>query len=88
MPAAVAAPDQSFPLAHTCFFSIQLPPYSSDDILRHKLLYAMYNCGSMDADVGNAQHKSRAEQTRPEQTRPEQSRARNRIIHGCTSKTI
>ena len=43
-------PDDHLPLAHTCFFSIALPSYSSKEILRSKLLYAIKNCKSMDSD--------------------------------------
>ena len=44
------APDQYFPIAHTCFFSIELPRYSSKDICYAKLLWAVNNCVSIDAD--------------------------------------
>ena len=37
-------PDQYFPVAHTCFFSLELPQYSNKEILRDKLRYAIYNC--------------------------------------------
>lgn len=43
-------PDQYLPKAHTCFFSINLPRYSSDAIMAKKLTYTMYNCIEMDAD--------------------------------------
>lgn len=43
-------PDQYLPKAHTCFFSINLPRYSSDEIMAKKLSYTMYNCIEMDAD--------------------------------------
>lgn len=43
-------PDQYLPKAHTCFFSINLPRYSSDDIMAKQLRYTMYNCIEMDAD--------------------------------------
>ena len=36
--------DDYLPVAHTCFFSLELPPYSSQEIMRTKLLYAVYNC--------------------------------------------
>jgi len=42
--------DQYFPIAHTCFFSIELPRYSSKDICYAKLLWAVNNCVSIDAD--------------------------------------
>lgn len=43
-------PDQYLPKAHTCFFSINLPRYSSDEVMAKKLSYTMYNCVEMDAD--------------------------------------
>lgn len=43
-------PDKYLPKAHTCFFSINLPRYSSDEIMSKKLTYTMYNCIEMDAD--------------------------------------
>jgi hypothetical protein len=44
-------PDEFLPHAQTCFFSLSLPRYSSEDILRTKLLYAIHNSPNMDADV-------------------------------------
>jgi hypothetical protein len=44
-------PDLYLPHAQTCFFSLSLPAYSSKDILRAKLLYAINNSPTMDADV-------------------------------------
>ncbi|GMI41280.1 hypothetical protein TeGR_g2351, partial [Tetraparma gracilis] len=43
-------PDTYLPKAHTCFFSLGLPKYSSDEVMKEKLLYAIYNCIEMDAD--------------------------------------
>lgn len=43
-------PDLYLPKAHTCFFSINLPRYTSDAIMAQKLTYTMYNCIEMDAD--------------------------------------
>lgn len=43
--------DQYLPHAQTCFFSLSLPQYSSRDILKEKLLYAIKNSPNMDADV-------------------------------------
>jgi hypothetical protein len=42
--------DSMLPLSHTCFFSINLPRYSSDKTMEERLRYAMYNCVEMDAD--------------------------------------
>jgi len=35
--------ENSLPIAHTCFFSIDLPPYSTFEILRDKISYSMKN---------------------------------------------
>merc|ERR1711916_69380 len=42
--------DQSLPAAHTCFFTIDLPRYTSFETCRAKVLYAIINCVSVDAD--------------------------------------
>jgi hypothetical protein len=42
--------DSYFPLAHTCFFSLELPSYSSLEIMKNKLRYAIFNCQSIDGD--------------------------------------
>mmetsp|Transcript_16694 Transcript_16694/g.53294 ORF Transcript_16694/g.53294 Transcript_16694/m.53294 type:complete len:892 (+) Transcript_16694:267-2942(+) len=34
--------DNQLPLAHTCFFQIELPPYSSKEIMRKRLLTAIH----------------------------------------------
>ncbi|CAE7301113.1 HERC2 [Symbiodinium microadriaticum] len=54
MPASAQAeahPDDYLPHAQTCFFSLSLPPYSSKEVLRQKILYAINNSPNMDADV-------------------------------------
>jgi len=43
------SPD-SLPIAHTCFFSIDLPPYKTFKQCREKLLYAINNCQAIDVD--------------------------------------
>ncbi|KAJ0392770.1 hypothetical protein P43SY_009330 [Pythium insidiosum] len=50
LPRAAGRPDAYLPIAHTCFFSIDLPSYSSRDVMREKLLYAITHCQSIDAD--------------------------------------
>jgi len=42
--------DILLPKAHTCFFSINLPKYSTKEILAEKLRYAIINCTEMDGD--------------------------------------
>ena len=48
-------PDISLPVAHTCFFSIDIPRYSTFEILYKKLLYAVRFCGEIDTDFTAAQ---------------------------------
>jgi E3 ubiquitin-protein ligase HERC2 len=38
------------PIAHTCFFSIDLPAYTSREVMKEKLMYAITHCQSIDAD--------------------------------------
>ena len=42
--------DAYLPVAHTCFFSIDLPAYSNRNTMRDKLLYAITHCQAIDAD--------------------------------------
>lgn len=50
-PSTLSDPDSVFPKADTCFFNIMLPEYSSQKILREKLLMAIYtDSHSMNAD--------------------------------------
>jgi len=43
-------PDYYLPVSHTCFFSIELPKYSTLEIMKSKLRYAISNCISIDGD--------------------------------------
>lgn len=43
-------PDNYLPVSHTCFFTLDLPKYSSIEIMREKLLYAIINCKAIDLD--------------------------------------
>lgn len=44
-------PNSAFPKADTCFFNIMLPEYTSQRVLRERLLYAIYtDSHSMNAD--------------------------------------
>ena len=47
---AQVKPDSYLPKAHTCFFSINLPKYTSKEMMTEKLRYAITNCTEMDAD--------------------------------------
>ena len=49
-----AHPDLALPQSHTCFFSLEIPKYSSYEILKEKLKYAITHCQAIDTD-GNAQ---------------------------------
>ena len=40
----------ALPISHTCFFSIELPRYRTEKQMRDRLLYAIQNCVSVDAD--------------------------------------
>jgi len=43
--------DLFLPHAQTCFFSFSLPEYSSYEIMKEKITYAITNSPNMDADV-------------------------------------
>jgi hypothetical protein len=34
-----------------CFFALELPRYSSETVMRNRLLYAMHNCTTVDGDT-------------------------------------
>jgi len=51
-------PDSWLPKAHTCFFALSLPKYSSDEIMREKLKYAITNTTEMDADFNINQQEN------------------------------
>jgi len=42
--------DQALPSASTCFFSLTLPEYSSAEVLKEKLTYAINNVTTMETD--------------------------------------
>jgi hypothetical protein len=42
--------DNYLPASHTCYFTLDLPEYSSKDILREKLLFAIQHCKAIDTD--------------------------------------
>ncbi len=44
-------PDLALPMSHTCFFSIDLPRYSSYEVLKSKLKYAITHCQAIDTDM-------------------------------------
>lgn len=48
---AVSGPaDQYLPVSHTCFFTLDLPEYTSEDVTREKLMYAITHCQAIDLD--------------------------------------
>ncbi|CAF1246869.1 unnamed protein product, partial [Didymodactylos carnosus] len=38
--------------SHTCFFTLDLPPYSTEEIMYERLNYAITHCSSIDGDYG------------------------------------
>ncbi|CAI5736346.1 unnamed protein product [Peronospora destructor] len=44
------------PTANKCFFNIELPVYSSEEVMRKKLLFAISLCTSLDDDDQTAGH--------------------------------
>jgi len=45
-----ATDDSRLPCSHTCFFTLDLPTYSSAEVCHGKLLYCITNCLAIDAD--------------------------------------
>jgi len=43
-------PDSILPEACTCFFTLKVPLYTTIDIMRERLIYAIYNCVAIDMD--------------------------------------
>ena len=43
-------PNNHLPLSHTCFFTIDIPSYSTYEILYNKILYAIRFCNEIDTD--------------------------------------
>lgn len=43
-------PDQQMPTSSTCYFTLNLPNYSTYEILREKLRYVINNCSAIDTD--------------------------------------
>jgi len=43
-------PDNYLPVAHTCFFTLDLPNYSCKQVMKDKLLYAITHCQAIDLD--------------------------------------
>ncbi len=43
-------PKDSLPASHTCFFTIDLSDYSSEEVMKKRILYAIMYCGDIDSD--------------------------------------
>ena len=43
-------PDIFFPIAQTCFNGLELPNYSSKEVMKAKILWAIENTTSIDGD--------------------------------------
>lgn len=52
-------PDGFYPVAHTCFFSLELPAYSSGAVCHDRLLYAITHCVQIDIDTTTAARENR-----------------------------
>jgi len=48
--AMVGADDERLPMSHTCFFQLDLPRYSREEILTERLRFAMNSCITIDSD--------------------------------------
>ena len=46
--------DLALPISHTCFFSIELPDYSTVDVMTERVTFAIINCTSIDGDGSGA----------------------------------
>ena len=42
--------DNYLPVSHTCFFTLDLPPYTNKQVMREKLVYAITHCQAIDLD--------------------------------------
>ena len=50
-PSPYPVADRALPRADTCFFNLELPAYSSEEIMRSKLIYAISSGVTMNADT-------------------------------------
>lgn len=74
-----AAVDDAFPKADTCFFNLMLPAYSSLEILRKRLLFAIHtDADSMNADQPDEERERNAR--RREDLNSSSVGARQRIL--------
>ena len=54
-----ARPDAHYPVAHTCFFSLELPAYTSLATAHEKILYAITHCQNIDIDTTTSARENR-----------------------------
>ena len=48
---STSSPDKALPKADTCFFNLELPKYSTLEIMRERILLAInFDCDSMNAE--------------------------------------
>jgi len=55
LPRSTANPDGYMPIAHTCFFSLELPAYTTIDVMHKRMIYAANHCEAIDADHVNVE---------------------------------
>ena len=49
---ATKNPDKALPKADTCFFNLELPDYSSAQVMREKILTIInFDCDGLNADI-------------------------------------
>lgn len=49
----ISNPDNLLPISHTCFYTLNLPNYSTSEILKEKLIWAISHCDTLDLDFLN-----------------------------------
>lgn len=72
--------DRHLPEAQTCFFTLSLPSYSSENILREKLLQAITSCKAIDTDFMVQERSSLT----PPTTDPPDRRHRRQLLRSKT----
>ena len=54
-----SSPDTAYPVAHTCFFSLELPAYTTLAACHEKILYAITHCQNIDIDTTTSARENR-----------------------------
>jgi hypothetical protein len=52
--------DGALPIAHTCYFTLDLPPYTTKKQMKRQILYAIYHCTAIDGDDTGVGRRSAA----------------------------